>query len=55
MKIFLIALAILLITSCELPSIIEADQYIEPTPVNVLENILISYAVPNIIRNQTVR
>ena len=39
MKILLIALAILLITSCELPSIIEADQYIEPIPVNVIENI----------------
>ena len=42
MKIFVIALAILLITSCELPSIIEADQYVEPIPVNVSENILIS-------------
>ena len=50
MKIFLIALAILLITSCELPSIIEADQYIEPTPVNVLENILISDDVWDRIR-----
>ena len=39
MKIFLIALAILLITSCELPSIIEADEYIEPIPINVIENI----------------
>ena len=42
MKIFLIALAILLITSCELPSIIEADEYLEPIPVNVSENIRIS-------------
>ena len=42
MKIFLIALAILLITSCELPSIIEADEYLEPIPVNVSENIPIS-------------
>jgi len=39
MKVFLIAFAILLITSCELPSIIEADQYIEPIPVNVSKNI----------------
>ena len=42
MKIFLIALAILLITGCELPSIIEADEYLEPIPVNVSENIPIS-------------
>ena len=42
MKIFLIALAILLITSCELPSIIKADEYLEPIPVNVSENIPIS-------------
>ena len=39
MKVFLIALAILLITSCELPSILEADQYIEPVPLNVSKSI----------------
>tara|TARA_B100000575_G_scaffold149138_1_gene118942 strand:- start:39 stop:1490 length:1452 start_codon:yes stop_codon:yes gene_type:complete len=42
MKVFLIALAILLITSCELPSIIEADRYIEPIPVNVTENVYVA-------------
>ena len=42
MKIFLIAFAILVITSCELPSIIEADEYLEPNPVNVSKNIPIS-------------
>ena len=50
MKVFLIALAILLITSCELPSIIEADQYIEPTPVNVSKKIPISDNVWDRIR-----
>ena len=42
MKVFLIALAILMITSCELPSIIEADRYIEPIPVNVTENVYVA-------------
>ncbi len=42
MKIFIIALAMLLITSCELPSVIKADQYIEPIPENITENILIA-------------
>jgi membrane-bound lytic murein transglycosylase D len=50
MKIFLIALAILLITSCELPTIIEADEYLEPIPVNVSENIPISNDVWGRIR-----
>ncbi len=50
MKVFLIALAILLITSCELPSIIEADQYIEPIPVNVSNKILVSDNVWDRIR-----
>jgi len=50
MKIFLIALAILLITSCELPSIIEADQYIEPIPVNVSESIPVADNVWDRIR-----
>ena len=42
MKVFLIAFAILMITSCELPSIIEADRYIEPIPVNVTENVYVA-------------
>ena len=42
MKIFIVALAMLLITSCELPSVIKADQYIEPIPENITENILIA-------------
>ena len=50
MKIFLIALAILLITSCELPTMIEADEYLEPIPVNVSENIPISNDVWGRIR-----
>lgn len=50
MKIFLIALAILLITSCELPTIIEADEYLEPIPVNVSENIPITNDVWGRIR-----
>ena len=50
MKVFLIALAILLITSCELPSIIEADQYIEPIPVNVSKNIPVADNVWDRIR-----
>ncbi len=50
MKIFIIALAIILITSCELPSIIEADQYIEPVPVNVTENIIVADNVWDRIR-----
>jgi len=50
MKIFLIALAILLITSCELPSIIEADQYIEPMPINVSESIPVADNVWDRIR-----
>tara|TARA_B100001989_G_C24534685_1_gene463648 strand:+ start:590 stop:2041 length:1452 start_codon:yes stop_codon:yes gene_type:complete len=45
MKIFLIAFSIILITSCELPSIIEADQYVEPIPVNVKDNILFTDSV----------
>ena len=39
MKVFLVALVILLITSCELPSIIKADKYIEPIPVSVSKSI----------------
>ena len=50
MKVFLVALAILLITSCELPSIIEADQYIEPIPVNVSKNIPVADNVWDRIR-----
>ena len=50
MKIFLIAFAILVITSCELPTIIEADEYLEPIPVNVSENIPISNDVWGRIR-----
>ena len=42
MKIFLIAFSIILITSCELPSIIEADRYVEPIPVNVTDSILVT-------------
>jgi membrane-bound lytic murein transglycosylase D len=50
MKVCLVALAILLITSCELPSIIEADQYIEPIPVNVSKNIPVADNVWDRIR-----
>ena len=50
MKVCLIAFAILLITSCELPSIIEADQYIEPIPVNVSKNIPVADNVWDRIR-----
>mgnify|MGYP001219719602 FL=1 len=50
MKIFIIALAMLLITSCELPSVIKADQYIEPIPENITENILIANDVWGRIR-----
>ena len=39
MKIFLISLVVFLIASCELPSLIEADKYIEPIPIEVTENI----------------
>ncbi len=53
MKIFLIALAIILITSCELPSIIEADEYIEPIPINVIEDIPDSENVWDRIRNNS--
>mgnify|MGYP001157412412 CR=1 FL=1 len=50
MKIFLISLGMLLITSCELPSIIEADQYIEPIPANITKDIPISDNVWDRIR-----
>ena len=50
MKIFLIAFSIILITSCELPSIIKAEQYVEPIPVNVTDNILFTDSVWERIR-----
>ena len=37
-RLFLI-LVLLATTSCELPSIIQADQYIEPIPVEATQNI----------------
>ena len=36
---FLFIFIFLLIASCELPSIIQADRYVEPTPVEVSKNI----------------
>ena len=50
MKVFLIAVAVLLITSCQLSSIIEADQYIEPIPMNVSKNIPVADNVWDRIR-----
>ena len=50
MKIFPIAFSLILITSCELPTIIEADQYVEPIPINVTDNILFTDSVWERIR-----
>ena len=50
MKIFPIAFSLILITSCELPPIIEADQYVEPIPINVTDNILFTDSVWERIR-----
>ena len=36
---FLFIFIFLLISSCELPSIIQADRYVEPSPVEVSKNI----------------
>ena len=41
MKRFLLILVSLVTSSCELPSIIQADQYIEPIPLEVSEDILV--------------
>ena len=41
MKRFLLILVSLVTSSCELPSIIQADQYIEPIPLEVSEVILV--------------
>ena len=38
---FLLILVLLVASSCELPSIIQADQYIEPIPLEASEDILV--------------
>mgnify|MGYP007000207924 len=39
MKKFLLIFILLLNTGCELPTIIKADQYIEPNPIELNQNI----------------
>ena len=38
---FLLILVLLVASGCELPSIIQADQYIEPIPLEASEDILV--------------
>ena len=36
---FVLFSVLLLSSSCELPSIIQADQYVEPTPIEISSNV----------------